>query len=119
MMELYKETILGSIVIDLALFADSSISEFFSRYGDLFEKYTDMQKLQRLLEESFPVENWDIIQRAKNLALGNQERMMRKKPENPLCSVFSNLSLDGSYPKKNVLCPGSIIQEKYRSVSRL
>ena len=68
MMELYKETILGSIVIDLALFADSSISEFFSRYGDLFEKYTDMQKLQRLLEESFPVENWDIIQRAKNLA---------------------------------------------------
>ena len=29
MMELYKETILGSIVIDLALFADSSISEFF------------------------------------------------------------------------------------------
>ena len=64
-----------------------------------------MQKLQRLLEESFPVENWDIIQRAKNLALGNQERMMRKKPENPLCSVFSNLSLDGSYPKKMYYVP--------------
>lgn len=105
MMELYKETILGSIVSELALFADISILEFLSRYEELFGKYTDMQKLQCLLEESSPVENWDIIQRAKNLALGNQERMMRKNPANPLCSVFSNLSLDGSYPKKMYYTP--------------
>lgn len=72
MMELYKETILGLLISELALFTDISISDFLCRYEDLFGKYTDMQKLQSFLEDSSPVEKWDIIQRAKNLVLGNQ-----------------------------------------------
>lgn len=103
-MKLVKETILGAAITELVEMMGVSMTEFLSEHEPLFGKYVDCHELRTLMENSEPAENWDIIQRAKNLALGG----CSKKQDNcdhPLCSVFSNLSLDGSYPIKKYYTP--------------
>lgn len=102
MIELYKETILSMIITELAAFEDVTEKEFFLKYEKLFEKYTDITKLKEMLEKRLPLENWEIIERAKRLAFGNTDSSEKQESMNPLCSIFSNLSLDGTYPEKKM-----------------
>lgn len=104
MMELVKETVLGVIIMELVRVMGVSMEEFLTKYKCLFGKYVDYQVLRRLIENSEPIENWDIIQRAKRLALGGYDGG-RDYHNHPLCSVFCNLSLDGSYPAKRYYAP--------------
>lgn len=110
MMELRKETILGVIIIELSEIMDVSALNFLEKYKGLFGKYANYSKLQRLVEKSEPIENWELIQRARRLASGSldEEKNDRKQP---LCSVFSNLSLDGSYPTKKYYMPSVLNME--------
>ena len=55
-----------------------------------------------MLEKRLPLENWEIIERAKRLAFGNTDSSEKQESMNPLCSIFSNLSLDGTYPEKKM-----------------
>ncbi len=96
-MELFRETVLGTIVTELAVFTNTSAEKLISGYQDLFGRYVDTGKLQGLLEASMPKENWKMIQRARRLALGDKEPGSR--PVSPLRSVFSDLSPDGSCPR--------------------
>ncbi len=105
-MELFRETILGTIVTELAVFANTSAEKFIFRYQDLFGRYVDTEKLQVLLEASMPKENWKIIQRARRLSLGGEEPGSR--PVSPLRSVFSDLSPDGSCPGAMYYNPGEL-----------
>lgn len=104
MMELGKETILGAMLIELPRMAGISITDFLTRYQNLFGRYVDNHSLKMLLEEKTPAENWNIINRAKMLALGGVGEK-KNNSRQPLCSVFSNLSLDGSYPVKKYYEP--------------
>lgn len=88
--ELIYETILGAMISELPLMTGASITEFLSKYETLFARYVDYIKLKQLLEESEPAENWGIICKAKELALG--DCMEGSNHSHPLCSIFSNLS---------------------------
>ncbi len=96
--ELIYETILGAMISELPLMTGASITEFLAKYETLFARYVDYIKLKQLLEESEPAENWGIICKAKELALG--DCMEGSNHSHPLCSIFSNLSLRGKYPTK-------------------
>lgn len=102
MIELYKETILSMIITELVAFEDVTEKDFLLKYEKLFEKYTNITKLAEMLEKRLPIENWEIIERAKRLALGNMDSSEKQESMNPLCSIFSNLSLDGTYPEKKM-----------------
>lgn len=102
MIELYKETILSMIITELAVFENVTEKDFFLKYEKLFEKYTNISKLAEMLEKRLPLENREIIERAKRLALGNTDSSENQESMNPLCSIFSNLSLDGTYPEKKM-----------------
>lgn len=105
MMDLFNETILSAMITELAPFMDISASDFLQQYAGLFKKYADVSKILALTESSLPSENWDIIQRAKKLALGNTDPCEKNICQNPLCCIFSSLSLDGSYPEKMYYSP--------------
>ena len=101
MMELWSEVILGTVITELSAFFAAPETEFLQKYEKLFGNYTDLPVLRDILDSTegkYP----ELIQRAKNLALGGEGSYMGKETMNPLCSVFSNLSLDGSYPKKKM-----------------
>lgn len=102
MIELWKETILCMIITELAAFENVTEKDFFLKFEKLFEKYTNITKLTEMLERRLPSENWKIIERAKRLALGNTSPLEKRESMNPLCSIFSNLSLDGTYPEKRM-----------------
>lgn len=112
MIELYRETILSMIITELAAFEDVSENELFQKYEILFEKYTSVTKLKEMLENKEPSGNWEIIERAKRLALGNADSLEKQEKMNPLCSIFSNLSLDGTYlEKKMYYAPAKLSME--------
>ncbi len=102
MMELWRETILGTVITELSVFFAVPGFEFLQRYEKLFRSYADLPALKGLLENGVQGECQEIIQRAKKLALGGEDPHRERKTMNPLCSVFSNLSLDGNYPKKKM-----------------
>nr|WP_305182783.1 type III-A CRISPR-associated protein Cas10/Csm1 [uncultured Schaedlerella sp.] len=102
MNELYKETILSVIITELATFEDVTEKEFILKYENLFAKYTDITKLKEMLEKRMPSVNWKIIENAKQLALDYKDSSEEQENINPLCSIFSNLSLDGTYPEKKM-----------------
>ena len=102
MNELYKETILSVIITELATFEDVTEKEFILKYEKLFARYTDITKLKEMLEKRMPSENWEIIENAKRLALDSKDSSEEQENRNPLCSIFSNLSLDGTYPEKKM-----------------
>lgn len=102
MMELWRETILGTVITELSAFFAVPGVEFLQRYGKLFGSYADLPALQGMLKNGAQGKHQEIIQRAKNLALGGEDPHKERKTMNPLCSVFSNLSLDGNYPKKKM-----------------
>lgn len=106
-MELIKETILGAMITVFAEGTQVIMADFLSKYEGLFERYVDYPKLKGLLERSEPAENWNIIQQAKRLALCSND----VRGYNPLCSVFSNLSLDDSYPAKKYYAPTTLDME--------
>lgn len=98
-MKLLNETILAILIEEVKSITDISLDVLLSNYKNIWEKYADYSILKDLLELHKPCENWDVIQRAKRLALGEDE-IQEKKSAHPLCSVFSNVSVDGVYPKK-------------------
>ncbi|MCI8535530.1 MAG: type III-A CRISPR-associated protein Cas10/Csm1 [Hungatella sp.] len=100
-----KETILGAMITELVRILGTSMTEFLSKYECLLGKYVDYHALRALIENLEPAENWEIIQKAKILALGSYN-VERDSFNHTLCSVFSNLSLDGSYPAKKYYAPG-------------
>ncbi len=102
MMELWRETILGTVITELAAFFAVPELEFLQRYEKLFGGYADLPVLQGMLKNGVQGECQEIIQRAKKLALGGEDPHRERETMNPLCSVFSNLSLDGNYPKKKM-----------------
>lgn len=102
-MELMKESILGAMIIGFTEGTQAIMPDFLSKYKELVERYVDYPKLKGLLERSEPAENWSIIQQAKGLTLYSHDTGGGNR--NPLCSVFSNLSLDGSYPAKRYYTP--------------
>lgn len=109
-MRLIKETILGSVLSELVGILDVSMNDFLSEYENLFAKYVDFAALRTLMTISEPAENWDVIQRAKRLALGRWKEE-QKSGLHFLCSIFSNLSLDGSYPQKRYYEPKILAEE--------
>lgn len=109
MREIINETILGAMISELAGVTDNTMTEFLSKYEKLFARYVDFIRLRQLLEESEPIENWNIICRAKELALG--DFMEGNSYNYPLCSVFSNLSLKGNYPIKKYYQPVALTME--------
>ena len=109
-MKWIKETVLGSIIIELVRVLDISMAEFLLEYKCLFAKYVDFAVLSTLVTTSEPTENWDVIQRAKRLALGRFDEEQNDRTHF-LCSVFSNLSLDGSYPEKRYYAPKILSDE--------
>ena len=70
-MKLVKETILGVLITELADITGISAAEFLAKYEDLFGKYADYHILMALAKDNTPTENWEAIQKAKRLALGN------------------------------------------------
>lgn len=110
MMDLVKETILSAMITELVRATGISMSGFLSRYEHLLEKYVEYPALRTLIKDAEPAENWDIIQRAKKLASGGCD-IEKGSCDHPLCSVFSNLSLDGSYPEKRYYSPGVLNME--------
>lgn len=102
MMELWRETVLGTVITELSVFFAVPEFEFLQRYEKLFGNYADLPALQDILKNGVQGEYQEIIQRAKKLALGGEDPQRKMGSMNPLCSVFSNLSLDGNYPKKKM-----------------
>ena len=102
MVELWRETILGTMITELSVFFVIPEFEFLRRYEKLFEKYADLPALKGMLKNDVQGEDQEIMRRAKKLALGGEDSHMESKTVNPLCTVFSNLSLDGNYPKKKM-----------------
>lgn len=102
-MELVKETVLGAIIIELASAVEISATDFLVKYDELFGRYADCLKLRELLEDSQPAKNWRVIQKARKLALGRYKE--KRNLNHPLCSIFSNLTLDGTYPIKKYYAP--------------
>lgn len=102
MMELWRETILGTVITELAVFFAVPEFEFLQRYEKLFRSYANLSALQEMLKNSVQGKHQAIIQRAKKLALGDEDSHKKRETMNPLCSVFSSLSLDGNYPKKKM-----------------
>ena len=98
-MNLVNETILGTVISILADNVEISWHDFITSYQKLFGRYIDCSSLESILNKSIPEENWTLIQQAKSLALGND--IEESHQIYSLCSIFSNLSLDGSYPSKN------------------
>lgn len=115
-MGLFKETILSAIITELADFTDISEDQFLFRYEDLFKKYADVNKIQNLLRNTVADENREIIQRARELALGNVGSGNRRFA-NHLYSVFSGLSLDGSYPSKTYYAPAALSMKNVVPIS--
>lgn len=117
-MELRKETILGVIIAELAEFMDTPMTDLLSKYKCLFGRYVDYSKFKNFLEKSEPADNWNIIRRARGLASGScdEEKNNRKQP---LCSVFSNLSLDGSYSTKRYYMPSVLNMESVIPCSKI
>ncbi len=105
MMDLFNETILSAMITELAPFMNIPALDILYQYAGLFGKYADVSKIFTLTASFLPSENWNIIQRAKKLALGNTEPGEKNICQNPLCSIFSSLSLDGSYPEKKYYSP--------------
>ncbi len=103
-MKLVKETILGVLITELADITGISAAEFLAKYEDLFGKYADYHILMALAKDNTPTENWEAIQKAKRLALGNCNAE-KGNYNHALCSVFSNLSLNNSYPPKMYYAP--------------
>lgn len=102
MMELWRETVLGTVITELSVFFAVPEFEFLQRYEKLFGNYAELPALQDILKSGMRGEYQEIIQRAKKLALGGEDPQRKMGSMNPLCSVFSNLSLDGNYPKKKM-----------------
>lgn len=102
MMELWRETILGTVITELAAFFAVPKFGFLQRFEKLFGSYADLSALHGILENGVQGEYQEIIQRVKKLALGGEDLYGERETMNPLCSVFSNLSLDGNYPKKKM-----------------
>lgn len=109
-MKFVKETILGAMIMELADAIGIPGKKFLSKFEGLFGKYVDYTALRALIENSEPVENWNVIQRAKKLALGGLDAE-KGNCNHPLCSVFTNLSLDGSYPEKKYYAPEPLDME--------
>lgn len=109
-MKLIKETILGSAISELVSIMNVSMNDFLSEYENLFAKYIDFSALSTLMTTSEPAENWNIIQKAKTLALG---RICKEKNNrtHSLCSIFSNLSINDSYPIKRYYEPKILTEE--------
>lgn len=112
-MKLVKETILGAMIMNLVGVIGISVSEFLSKYECLFGKYVDYSALRALIEHSEPIENLNIIRRAEKLALGGRS-VEKGNYNHPLCSVFTNLSLDGAYPVKKYYVPGVLDMENIK-----
>lgn len=115
-MNLTKETILGAMIVEMV--ETLKISDFLSRFELLFRRYVDYSKMTVLIENAEPKENWEIIQKARELALGGfavQKDSQRK----PLCCIFSNLSLDGKYPAKKYYMPEVLDMKKVMPVSKV
>lgn len=115
--EMIKETILGAMISELVVMTDTSMTEFLIKYEELFGKYVDFIKLRQLLEELQPAENWGIICKAKELALGDY--VERSSHNHPLCSVFSNLSLTGRYPGKKYYATEALTAESIMPCSEI
>ncbi len=101
---LTKETILSAMISGLAGNTGISVTDFLIKYKRLFERYVEWTRLKQLLEKGEPAESWNRIRQAQKLALGGQGGG-ENPPDQPLCSVFSNVSLDGSYPMKRYYMP--------------
>lgn len=117
MRKMINETVLGAMISELAVMTDTSMTEFLIKYEKLFGKYVDFVNLRQLLEKSEPVENWDIICRAKELALGDY--IEGSNHNHPLCSIFSNLSLKGEYPTKKYYEPATLTTESIMPCSEI
>lgn len=102
MVELWRETILGTMITELSVFFVIPEFEFLQRYEKLFGRYAELPALKGMLKNDVQGEHQEIMQRVKTLALGGEDSHMENKTVNPLCTVFSNLSLDGNYPKKKM-----------------
>ena len=48
-MELFRETVLGTIVTELAVFTNTSAEKLISGYQDLFGRYVDTQSAERIV----------------------------------------------------------------------
>lgn len=110
-MRLINETILGVLITGLSEIAKIPIDDLLFRYERLFQKYVDLPKLKGLLESEMPVENWAMIRSAKELAASNNGLKRNNSSSQPLCSIFSNLSLDGIYPQKMYYPPTVLSME--------
>lgn len=118
MKELFKETILGIIVTELEIFTQVSVLDFLYKYEGLFQKYVDIKKLRNLLVDSVPFENYEIMRKAQMLAMGTKESIEQRASLGPLCSVFSRVSLDGSYPEKRYYTPSVLTMDNIMPVPR-
>lgn len=107
-MKSVKVTILSVMITELAERAEMPITTFLFRYEKLFQKYVDFPNLKELLETEKPVEDWTIIQTAKELAAGGHHMEKNSSSSRLLCSIFSNLSLDGFYPQKMYYAPAAL-----------
>lgn len=102
MEKLFKETMLAVLVTGLAAFDKISGTELVQRYGKLFGKYADVEKLGQLLNNTGLGENGKVVQRAKELVFGKRALGENGGTMEPLCSIFSNLSINGTYPKQKM-----------------
>ncbi len=116
-MNLVNETILGTVISILADNVEISWHDFITSYQKLFGRYIDCSSLERILNKSIPEENWTLIQQAKSLALGND--IEESHQIYSLCSIFSNLSLDGSYPSKKYYLPSILTMENVMPCSKV
>lgn len=104
-MNLFKETILSAIIMELAQFMNVSASDFLCQYADLLKRYANIDKIHTIIEDACPADCWNVIQRAKALASGDSDPVEKSSDRSPLCSIFSAISLDGSYPEKMYYSP--------------
>ena len=110
-MKFSKETILGAMFIELNRITNDSMQKFLLQHESLLARYVNFEVLKKIVisnEENGIVsdleESRQAIQCAEKLALGGKEpdkKIIRKN----LCSIFSNLTVDGKYPPKAYYTP--------------
>ncbi len=91
----FKEMILSSVITEVCHFLNMKSTQFLSENGNLFGRYADLDVMREIIAGDS-----EILRKAEELAGRNGLACSDAIRDLPLCSIFSNMSINGEYPKK-------------------